>query len=114
LGYELFASRGSALFLENNGVPCTPLYWPLERKSPNIADYIRERKLDLIINIPKNNQETELRNNYLIRRMAIDFDIPLFTNIRVARQFIDALAQVRKTPLEIEPWEHYGVTREEK
>jgi carbamoyl-phosphate synthase large subunit len=61
----------------------------------------------MIINIPKNNRETELRNDYIIRRMAIDFDIPLFTNIKVAREFIDALAYERRRGLEIKAWEDY-------
>jgi carbamoyl-phosphate synthase large subunit len=107
MGYGLFASRGTARFLSSNGVPATALNWPLESREPNIAGYIRRRDVDMIINVPKNNRETELRNDYLIRRMAVDFDIPLFTNIKVAREFIDALAETRETGLEIEPWEHY-------
>ncbi|MDR1390183.1 MAG: carbamoyl-phosphate synthase (glutamine-hydrolyzing) large subunit [Treponema sp.] len=113
MGYELYASRGSARFLEANNIPVTTLYWPLESKEPNIADFIKRREADIIINIPKNNRETELKNDYLIRRLAVDYDIPLFTNIKVARQFIDALlyrgeryAQ-GKTPLEIKAWEEY-------
>jgi carbamoyl-phosphate synthase large subunit len=61
----------------------------------------------MIINIPKNNGETELKNDYLIRRMAIDFDIPLFTNIKVAREFIDALVYRRERGMEIRAWEEY-------
>ena len=61
----------------------------------------------MIINVPKNNRETELKNDYLIRRMAVDFDIPLFTNIKVARQFTDALAYQKKNGLEIKAWEEY-------
>jgi carbamoyl-phosphate synthase large subunit len=108
MGYKLFASRGTARFLSSNGVPATALNWPLESKEPNIAGYIKRREVDLIINVPKNNRETELRNDYLIRRMAVDFDIPLFTNIKVAREFIDALAETGETGLEIRAWEFYG------
>jgi carbamoyl-phosphate synthase large subunit len=61
----------------------------------------------MIINLPKNNRETELKNDYLIRRMAVDFDIPLFTNIKVARAFIDALAYRQEKGLEIKAWEEY-------
>jgi carbamoyl-phosphate synthase large subunit len=107
MGYELFASGGTAKFLAGKGVPATLLYWPLEAKSPNITDFIKNREADLIINIPKDNREKELKNNYLIRRMAVDFDIPLITNIKVARQFIDALAQYRQQGLEIKAWEEY-------
>ncbi|MDR3146093.1 MAG: carbamoyl-phosphate synthase large subunit, partial [Treponema sp.] len=81
MGYELFGSRGTAKFLSANGVPTAALNWPLESKDPNIAGYIKNREVDMIINIPKNNRETELKNDYIIRRMAVDFDIPLFTNI---------------------------------
>jgi carbamoyl-phosphate synthase large subunit len=114
MGYRLFASRGTARFLTLNKVPVTALNWPLESKEPNIATYIKRRDVDMIINIPKNNRETELKNDYLIRRMAVDFDIPLFTNIKVAREFIDALAYEREKSaslkddsLEIKAWEEY-------
>jgi carbamoyl-phosphate synthase large subunit len=108
MGYELCASRGTAKFLSASGVPVTALNWPLESKEPNISSLIKNREVDLIINIPKNNRETELKNDYLIRRMAIDFDIPLFTNIKAAREFIDALAWVHaRHGLEIKAWEDY-------
>jgi carbamoyl-phosphate synthase large subunit len=107
MGYELAASRGTAKFLASNGVPAMALNWPLESREPNIAGFIKRREVDMIINIPKNNRETELRNDYLIRRMAVDFDIPLFTNIKVAREFIDALAFRREKGLEIRAWEEY-------
>ena len=105
--YEICASRGTAKFLARNGVQARALNWPLESKEPNIASFIKNREVDMIINIPKNNRETELKNDYIIRRMAVDFDIPLFTNIKVARQFIDALADFREKGLEIKAWEEY-------
>jgi carbamoyl-phosphate synthase large subunit len=108
MGFELFASRGTAKFLVSNGVAAKALNWPLESKEPNIAGFIKRGEIDLVINIPKNNRETELKNDYIIRRMAVDFDIPLFTNIRVAKQFIDALAYERDKGLEIKAWEDYG------
>jgi carbamoyl-phosphate synthase large subunit len=112
MDYELYASRGTAKFLLGSGVPVTALNWPLESREPNIAGFIKRREVDMIINIPKNNRETELKNDYLIRRLAIDFDIPLFTNIKAARQFIDALADHRKKKQagnagEIKAWEEY-------
>ncbi|MDR0408802.1 MAG: carbamoyl-phosphate synthase (glutamine-hydrolyzing) large subunit [Spirochaetaceae bacterium] len=109
MGYELFASEGTVKFLASKGVHATHLRWPLEAKDPNIADYIRRREIDLIINIPKNKRERELKNNFIIRRMAVDFDIPLITNIKIARQFIDAVAQYRTRGLEIKAWEEYKV-----
>jgi len=107
MGYELYASRGTAKFLSSSGVPTTPLNWPLESKEPNIATMIRKREVDMVINVPKNNRETELKNDYIIRRMAVDFDVPLFTNIKVAKQFTDALAYQRDKGLEIKAWEEY-------
>jgi carbamoyl-phosphate synthase large subunit len=110
MGYDLYASRGTAKFLSSNGVPVTALNWPLESREPNIAGFIKRGEVDMIINIPKNNRETELKNDYIIRRMAVDFDIPLFTNIKAARQFIDALAFEREKGLEIRAWEDYSQT----
>jgi hypothetical protein len=91
-------------------VPKTPRQSLLE--SPDVAEKhkseLRRRELDLIINIPKDKREKELKNNYLIRRMAVDFDIPLITNIKIARQFVDAIAQYRARGLEIKAWEEYN------
>ena len=108
MGHTLFASRGTAKFLADNKVPATALAWPLEKKEPNIADLIKKRGIDMIINIPKNNAELELKNDYTIRRMAVDFDIPLFTNIKVAKEFIDALETLHNgAEIEIKAWEEY-------
>ena len=107
MGCELYASRGTGKFLAANGVPARALNWPLESREPNIAGYIKRREVDMIINIPKNNRETELRNNYLIRRLAVDYDIPLFTNIKVAKEFIDAMAWEKERGVEIKSWEEY-------
>jgi carbamoyl-phosphate synthase large subunit len=112
MGYELIASHGTAKFLTGHEIPVADLNWPLETKDgapkePNIETFIKKREIDLIINIPKNNRESELKNDYLIRREAIDFDIPLITNIKVAREFIDALVLYRERGIEIKSWEEY-------
>ena len=107
MGYSIHASGGTAKFLAANAVPCVRLHWPLEKTEPNIATMLRRREFDLVINIPKNNKERELKNDYLIRRAAIDFNIPLFTNIKVARQFIDALESQKIKGFEIKAWEEY-------
>ena len=107
MGCELYASRGTAKFLTVNSVPAKALNWPLESKEPNIATVIKKREVDMIINIPKNNRETELKNDYIIRRLAVDFDIPLFTNIKVAKEFIDAVAWEHERGVEIKAWEEY-------
>jgi carbamoyl-phosphate synthase large subunit len=108
MGFELFASKGTAKFLADNGVAAAALHWPLERSEPNIATMLRERGFDLVINIPKNNGEKELKNDYIIRRMAIDFDLPLVTDIKVARRLTEALAQNREAGLEVKAWEEYA------
>jgi len=108
MGHKLYASKGTAKFLSDEKLPVTALAWPLEKKEPNIATMIKNRGIDLIINIPKNNAELELKNDYTIRRMAIDFDIPLFTNIKVAKEFIDALETLHNgKEIEIKSWEDY-------
>lgn len=107
LGLRLYASRGTADFLAAAGVEAEALSWPLEEGEPNIATLLRERRVDLVVNVPKNNGETELRNDYLIRRMAVDLDIPLITNVKVARLFAEALALERERGLEIKAWEEY-------
>ncbi|HWR12348.1 MAG TPA: carbamoyl-phosphate synthase (glutamine-hydrolyzing) large subunit [Rectinemataceae bacterium] len=107
MGFSLFATGGTAKFLAANDLPCARLHWPLEKTEPNIATMLRNRDFDLVINIPKNNNERELKNDYLIRRAAIDFNIPLFTNIKVAKQFIDAIESQREKGLEIKAWEEY-------
>jgi carbamoyl-phosphate synthase large subunit len=109
MGYALYASEGTAAFLEKNGVKAERLHWPLEEAQPNMADMLRERAFDLVINVPKNNRPTELRNDYLIRRMAVDFQIPLITDIKVARQFVEGLRWMRAKGLEIKSWEEYRV-----
>jgi carbamoyl-phosphate synthase large subunit len=118
MGYKLYASHGTAKFLSGRGVSVTELFWPLETtkgklKEPNIATFLASRKISLVINIPKDNREAELRNDYQIRRAAIDFDVPLITNVKVAKEFIDALDICRDDDgnpgkgLEIKSWAEY-------
>jgi carbamoyl-phosphate synthase large subunit len=68
---------------------------------------LERREFDLVINVPKNNEARELKNDYMIRRAAVDYNIPLFTNIKVAKQFIDALVSVKQKGIEIKAWEEY-------
>ncbi|MDR2518633.1 MAG: carbamoyl-phosphate synthase (glutamine-hydrolyzing) large subunit, partial [Spirochaetaceae bacterium] len=107
MGYELYASRGTAKYLCSQGIQAAALNWPLESKEPNIAGYIMRREIDMIINIPKNNRKKELKNDYIIRRLAVDFDVPLFTNIKTAKAFIDALEDYKAKGLEIKSWEEH-------
>jgi carbamoyl-phosphate synthase large subunit len=106
-GYNLFATHGSARFLEDNEVPVTALYWPDEDGTPNTLEYLKSRKIDLVINIPKNLSKTELYNDYEIRRAAVDFNIPLITNARLASAFIYAICKLQPEDIAILSWDEY-------
>ena len=107
MGYKIYASMGTANFLKANNIKSEGVYMPLDKKSPNIIDYIKEGKFDLVINIPKSNLKTELRNGYLIRRTAVDFDVPLITEIKVAIQYVSSLEYYKKNGFEIKSWDEY-------
>ena len=93
--------------MKYNGIPAEVLYWPLEKKEPNILSFIEDGKLDLIINIPKSSEEIELTNDYLVRRKAVDFNIPLITNLQFAERFIDAISRIKLKDLPIKAWDEY-------
>ncbi len=106
-GFKVYATAGSAEFLAQHGIAVDVLGWPDESGSPNVIDYIRDKRVDLVINIPKNQTRRELDNGYKIRRAAIDFNIPLLTNARLASAFIMAVCQVGKEGLAIRSWGSY-------
>ena len=106
-GYNLYATHGTQKYLEDNGVESTLLYWPDENQQPNVVDYIREKKIDLVINIPKNLTHNELANGYKIRRDAIDFNVPLITNARLASAFIKGFCKKDASELPIKSWDEY-------
>jgi carbamoyl-phosphate synthase large subunit len=108
LGIEFYATRGTANFLKNNGITAEILYWPLEKKQPNTIEFIKEGKIDLVINIPKNYQPTELTNDYMIRRTAVDYNVPLITNRQFAMRFAEAVSRTSLTDLQIKSWDEYG------
>ncbi len=107
MGFNLYATGGTAKFLEQNDVKVTKLYWPLEKKEPNALTYLKDRKIDLVINIPKSYEEEEITNDYLIRRKAVDFNIPLLTNAQVAKLFVDSISKKKMEDLEIKSWDEY-------
>lgn len=107
LGFNLYATRGTADFLQYNGIESVVLYWPLQKKEPNVLSFMEHRKLDLIINIPKSMEEEELTNDYIIRRKAIDFNIPLITNLQFAERFIDAVSKLTLDDLAVKSWDEY-------
>jgi len=107
-GYNLFGTEGTQKFFVDNGVSCQLLHWPDEpEKQPNTLDYIRDKKLDLVVNIPKNLTKGELKNGYQIRRNSIDFNIPLITNARLASAFINAFCKMDILDISIKSWDEY-------
>jgi len=108
MGIRFYATRGTARFMQANGIPAEILHWPLENKQPNTLDYIKSGKIDLVINIPKNYQEEELTNDYLIRRTAVDYNVPLITNRQLAMRFAEAISRKRLADLQIRSWEEYS------
>ena len=106
-GFNLFATGGSQRFLVENGVPATLVYWPSENKSPNTIELLQEKKIDMVVNIPKNLSASELKNGYMIRRSSIDFNIPLITNTRLARAYIQAFCTMDVDDIEIKAWEEF-------
>jgi carbamoyl-phosphate synthase large subunit len=107
MGFIFFATEGTAKFMEKNDLLVTTLNWPLDKKEPNALTYIADGKIDLVINIPKNAERSELTNGYLIRRQAIDHNIPLITNLQLARRLVKAMQSKKLTDLKIKSWEEY-------
>ena len=107
LNIKLYATHGTAAFLRENAVAVEELNWPLEKSEPNTIDFIKKGKVDLVINLPKNYQEEELTNDYLIRRAAVDFNIPLITNRQIAARLIEALSRTSLEKLQIKSWNEY-------
>ncbi|MBN2520282.1 MAG: carbamoyl-phosphate synthase (glutamine-hydrolyzing) large subunit [Bacteroidales bacterium] len=106
-GYNLFATKGTADFLRLNGIETTILSWPDENTKPNTIEYIQSKLIDLVINIPKDLSKHELDNDYKIRRSAIDFNVPLITNARLASAFITAFCRHDLSQVTIKSWEEY-------
>ena len=108
-GYTIYATAGTAKFLNENNVKATAVGWPDEEHNdlPNVMQMIADHKFDLIVNIPKNHTKRELTNGYRIRRGAIDHNIPLFTNARLASAFIEAFCTLSLDQLQIKSWQEY-------
>ncbi len=108
-GYTIYATAGTAKFLNENNVKATAVGWPDEdhKDLPNVMQMIADHKFDLIVNIPKNHTKRELTNGYRIRRGAIDHNIPLITNARLASAFIEAFCTLSQDQLQIKSWQEY-------
>ena len=107
-GYSIFATEGTAKFLGENGVNATVVSWPDEDGDNKVMDMIADHKFDLIINVPKNQTKRELTNGYRIRRGAIDHNIPLMTNVRLAKAFIEAFCSMKLDDIKIKSWQEYN------
>ena len=107
-GYTLFATGGTSRYLTENGIKNTLVYWPSEGLQPQALDMLHERKIDLVVNIPKDLSAGELDNGYRIRRAAVDLNIPLITNVRLASAFINAFCNISIDRLAIKSWAEYG------
>ena len=106
-GYDIFATGGSSKFLTENGVENTRVYWPSEEGHPQALEMLHKKEIDMVVNIPKNLTAGELDNGYKIRRAAIDLNIPLITNARLASAFINAFCTMDIDDIAIKSWEAY-------
>ena len=107
-GYEIYATSGTSKYLLENGVNNTRVYWPSEEgQAPQVLDLLREKQIDMVINMPKDLTVHELTNGYAIRRAAIDLNIPLITNSRLASAFIHAFCTLSLSDIDIKSWEEY-------
>jgi carbamoyl-phosphate synthase large subunit len=106
-GYNLYATPGTAKYLLQNNIECTTLDWPDSDNHPTTIDYIKDRKIDMVINIPKNLSKNELNNDFEIRRCAIDFNIPLITDTQLADDFIKSFCGRDIDDLKIKSWDEY-------
>ena len=108
-GYKVYATAGTAQFLNDSGVKAETVYWPDENAhhENNVMKMIADHKFDLIINIPKNHSKRELTNGYMIRRGSIDHNIPLITNARLASAFIEAFCEMSIEDIQIKSWQEY-------
>ena len=107
-GYELYATGGTSDYLKANGIANTMVYWPSEEgKEPQALTLLHEKKIDMVVNIPKNLTTHELTNGYKIRRAAIDLNVPLITNSRLASAFITAFCTLKPSDIDIKAWGEY-------
>ncbi|MDR0729194.1 MAG: carbamoyl-phosphate synthase (glutamine-hydrolyzing) large subunit [Prevotellaceae bacterium] len=106
-GYRLYATTGTQKYLEENGIPTLLAHWPDEEGQPQALDLLRTRQIDFVVNIPKNLSPRELTKGYQVRRTAIDFNIPLITNARLATAFINAFCELDEKDIPIKSWDEY-------
>ena len=106
-GYNLFATGGTSKFLTENGIENTRVYWPSEEGHPQALEMLHKKEIDMVVNIPRDLSAGELDNGYKIRRAAIDLNIPLITNARLASAFIHAFCTMSIDDIAIKSWDEY-------
>jgi carbamoyl-phosphate synthase large subunit len=106
-GYAIYATQGTHRFFAEHSVPSSLVFWPDDHQEPNVLTYLKEKKIDLVINIPKNLSKGELDNDYRIRRTAVDVGVGLLTNARLAKAFVQAFCTLKLPDLKIKSWSEY-------
>ena len=107
-GFTIYATEGTCRFLNENGIPAIRAYWPTQPDNkPQVLQLLHDKKIDLVVNLPKNLSSAELSNGYKVRRAAIDLNIPLLTNARLASAFIDAFTTLPLDAIQIKSWDEY-------
>lgn len=113
MGFELYASEGTHKFMKDNGIVTTLLHKPSSGKQPGIIEYLNSGELDLVVNVPENLTRSEQTNGYKIRRTAVDFGVPLISNLQLAKLLVRALEKLpEKKSLQVRPWRSYLATAE--
>ena len=108
MGFKFYATKDTAEFMLNNRINVEVLHMPLDKIEPNTLTYIANKRIDLVINIPQNIEKEELENDYLIRRKAVDFDVPLITNLQLAKRFVEAIHRTLIKDLKVKSWDEYN------
>ncbi len=106
-GYNIYATEGTYRHLVENGIESTRAYWPDQEGAPQALDLLHNHEIDLVVNIPRNNSDKEITNGYRIRRAAVDLNIPLITNARLASAFIRAFCAMTPADIEIRSWQEF-------
>jgi carbamoyl-phosphate synthase large subunit len=103
----LYATTGTQKYLEENGIPTRLAHWPDEEGQPQAIELLRNKTIEFVVNIPKNLSQRELTKGYQVRRAAIDFNVPLITNARLATAFINAFCEIDEEDISIKRWDEY-------
>ena len=107
MGINLFATEGTANFLKENNLPVTSLSWQIKNNAPEVISFLQDKKIDLVINIPKNSKDQKATNDYNIRRKAVDLNISLISNLEFARRYVRAIHKYKIDELKIKSWDEY-------